>query len=225
MKIKLLHQVHQNIRIRNGKNDLLKMIGIVSMFIDHVGIILFPQVIILRIIGRLAFPIFAFAIANGYEHTLNLKKYFFRLLIFAVISQIPFMLTINFMELNFLFTLTVSLAVLHFFKKKQRFAAIIFIVLSVIIPMDFGLYGVLLPSFFYFFKKNLLIIAAFTLSTIFHTIIWQWAIQLFSVLGLLLILFLQDTKSKLHLPKYFFYWFYPGHLIILLIIKRMLMAC
>ena len=53
---------------------VLKLIAIISMLIDHIGAILFPSSEVLRIIGRLAFPIFAFIIVEGYFHTKNLKK-------------------------------------------------------------------------------------------------------------------------------------------------------
>lgn len=55
----------QNIRILNG--NMLKIIAAITMTIDHIGAILFPHILILRIIGRIAFPIFAFMIAEGYK--------------------------------------------------------------------------------------------------------------------------------------------------------------
>lgn len=67
---------------------VLKIIGILSMFIDHYHYIIGgPE--ILNIIGRMAFPIFSFSLGEGYFHTGNFKKYFGRLFFFAVISQIP----------------------------------------------------------------------------------------------------------------------------------------
>ena len=54
----------------------LKMIATVAMLIDHIGAVLFPQIEILRIIGRIAFPIFAYMIAEGCVHTKSKKKYF-----------------------------------------------------------------------------------------------------------------------------------------------------
>lgn len=70
----------------------LKMIAVVSMFCDHFGNALLGHFSFLNLIGRLAFPIFAFQISEGYIHTKNIKKYFLRLIIFALISQIPFSL-------------------------------------------------------------------------------------------------------------------------------------
>lgn len=71
---------------------VLKIIAIVTMTFDHTGYLIFGDFSYFNYIGRLAFPIFAFQISQGYIHTKNLKKYLSRLLIFAVISQIPFTL-------------------------------------------------------------------------------------------------------------------------------------
>lgn len=68
----------------------LKCIAAALMLTDHVGAILLPEVLTLRCVGRLAFPIFAFFIAEGYAHTRNFGRYFRRLAILAVVSEIPF---------------------------------------------------------------------------------------------------------------------------------------
>ena len=54
---------------------VLKMIAIVTMLIDHVGVVLFPQYFILRLIGRMAFPIFAYTLVEGFIHTRDVSKY------------------------------------------------------------------------------------------------------------------------------------------------------
>ena len=68
----------------------LKCIAAALMLTDHVGAILLPEVPVLRCVGRLAFPIFAFFIAEGYAHTRDFGRYFRRLAILAVVSEIPF---------------------------------------------------------------------------------------------------------------------------------------
>lgn len=69
---------------------MLKFIALIVMLIDHVGAKLLPQFFILRIIGRLSFPIFAYLVALGAKRTRDLDVYISRILIFALVSQIPF---------------------------------------------------------------------------------------------------------------------------------------
>ena len=92
---------------------VLKIIAIISMVFDHVGDACIKHLSAMNLIGRLAFPIFAFQISEGYYHTKNLKKYFLRLFLFALISQIPFMLFMstytNAFSLNIFCTLFVGL--------------------------------------------------------------------------------------------------------------------
>ena len=66
--------------------DVLKIIAVLAMLIDHVGKLFFPEVLFLQILGRLAFPIFAFFIAEGFYYTKNKVQYLFTILVFAVIA-------------------------------------------------------------------------------------------------------------------------------------------
>ena len=77
-------------RSRGLDGGALKGIAAALMLMDHVGAILLPEVPVLRCVGRLAFPIFAFFIAEGYAHTRDFGRYFRRLAILAVVSEIPF---------------------------------------------------------------------------------------------------------------------------------------
>lgn len=77
-------------RSRGLDGGTLKGIAAALMLTDHVGAILLPEVLALRCVGRLAFPIFAFFIAEGYAHTRDFGRYFRRLAILAVVSEIPF---------------------------------------------------------------------------------------------------------------------------------------
>ena len=100
------------------RNDILKLLAFVTMLIDHIGYMYFPDEIIFRIIGRLAFPIFAYQIALGYSKTSNLKKYVFRLSLFALITQIPYSffnpdLKFNPVHFNVLFTFITAIGLLY----------------------------------------------------------------------------------------------------------------
>ncbi|MDP4090034.1 MAG: TraX family protein [Bacillota bacterium] len=100
-----------------NRNDLLKLLAMVTMVVDHIGYIYFPNDMLLRIIGRLAFPIFAYQIATGYSRTSNLKKYVLRIFLFALMTQIPFSFfnpnfKFNPYHFNVLFTFVVGIGVL-----------------------------------------------------------------------------------------------------------------
>ena len=95
----------------------LKMIALVTMVIDHVGAVFFPDLIWLRYIGRLSMPIYAFLLAEGYRKTRNFLHYALRLALFAVLSEVPYDLlfqgrVLEFSRQNILFTLLTGYVVL-----------------------------------------------------------------------------------------------------------------
>ena len=104
-------------RSRGLDGGALKGIAAALMLTDHVGAILLPEVPVLRCVGRLAFPIFAFFIAEGYAHTRDFGRYFRRLAILAVVSEIPFNLengaVFDLTRQNVLFTFCLALLTLR----------------------------------------------------------------------------------------------------------------
>ena len=99
----------------------LKIIALITMFIDHAGYVFVGNFSFCNFIGRIAFPIFAFQISEGYKHTKNLKKYFIRLGVFSLVSQIPFYLFSfkyhggNILNLNVFFTLFLGLLSIYLY--------------------------------------------------------------------------------------------------------------
>ena len=70
----------------------LQWLALVAMLIDHLGYLFFPGIPLLRAVGRLSFPIFAFLLAEGLAYTANVKRYALRLWAFAVFSEVPYQL-------------------------------------------------------------------------------------------------------------------------------------
>ncbi|HZX46166.1 MAG TPA: TraX family protein [Clostridia bacterium] len=102
------------------RNDALKLVAMITMLIDHVGYMFFPQYSVFRSVGRLAFPIFAYLLSVGYEKTSSLKNYAGRLLLFGLISQVPYSffspgLEFEPLKLNIMFTLLAGLAVMRLY--------------------------------------------------------------------------------------------------------------
>lgn len=210
---------------------ILKIIAVISMVFDHLGYVLFKKFTFMNYLGRLSFPIFAFSISEGYIHTKNLKKYFYRLLIFAFISQIPYMLFINNFTnnftLNILFTLSLGLLVITVYdKSKNKLLGLLFVALCATfaqyLHFDYGWFGIAIIFIFYIFKnKKLYMNLSFCIITFINyfysyvtTSITEYLfIILFCLLSLILINLYNEKKGKN--LKYFLYLFYPLHLIIL----------
>jgi len=216
------------------------------MLADHVGSILFPQVFILRIVGRLAFPIFAFFIAEGYRHTTNVKKYLLRIFIFFIVSE-PIYLYAHYnmkvKSLSIFATLFLGIVALYLYdsikNKKYGFFCIFLIsILSYLIKADYGFFGIFLIFFFYFYdiKKDfyklffiqLLLISVYVLFMpiqyasigIQVPTIWM-LIQFIFLLPLFIIKYYYDGQRGKY-SKYLFYVFYPGHLLLIGFLARFL---
>ena len=149
------------------------------MLIDHTSIAYLGYTTLFNVIGRIAFPIFAFQISEGYIHTKNLKKYLLRLFCFAIISQVPFMLFNSTFTNNFSFnifgTLFVGLLAIWLYDKisnctfeltkDKKFnltinkifgfiPAILLGIVSEVCCFDYGFWGVAIIFLFYFFKND-----------------------------------------------------------------------
>lgn len=237
--------------------SMLKIVACVLMLIDHMGAAIFPEAIILRFIGRLSFPIFAYLIAIGYSKTKSFSKYFYRLLIFAVISQIPFSLAFSdkisihslsdfmiffigspYPHLNIFFTLAIGLITIRVWD-KNKFSTIKLIIVLVlgltaqIFSTDYGIYGVAMILAFYIYNASKIetLISQTIVFVLFYlpqilleslnypgvSMKLNWFSQALSLLALIFIFTYNDEKGKD--LKYFFYSFYPVHLLIIGIIK------
>ena len=82
-----------NTKILSG--NTLKIIAAIAMLIDHIGMMFFPKAVIFRIIGRLAFPIFAFMIAESAKYTKNKLKHFMLMFSLALVCQVVYYLFDN----------------------------------------------------------------------------------------------------------------------------------
>jgi len=237
--------------------SMLKIIACLLMLIDHIGAALFPGAIILRMIGRLSFPIFAYLITVGYSKTNSFSKYLRRLLIFAAISQIPFSLAFgkqtsvhNFSDflgffvgspnphLNIFFTLAFGLLAIRVWDKEESKLGKIIVVLALgitseVLHTDYSMYGVAMILAFYIFRDskiktvisqtsvyilfNALQILLYALNYPGVSIRLTWFNQALSLLGLIFIFMYNGKKGKD--LKYFFYAFYPVHLLVIGLIK------
>ena len=211
--------------------ELLKWIAIITMTVDHVGAILYPEFTVLRLIGRLSFPLFAYLLILGMENTRNIRNYFVRLFIFALISQVPFFLALDYGPLdllNIFFTLSFGLLFIHFFKKSSVFA-LVPLFASFVLPFDYSIYGIAVIGCMYILKENTKF-GVFSLVLLNTLFLVPWNIQFLSVAAIPLILLhkngslnmTRETTEKVTIPlwrKYFFYIYYPLHITLLYLIQ------
>ena len=214
--------------------EILKIVAIITMTVDHVGAILYPDLFVLRVIGRIAFPLFAYLITLGIESTEKPRRYLITLFSFALISQIPYFLAFEmqpFEQLNILFPLLLSAIALYYFNKKQTPAFVVILSLAILFSFLFNMEG----SFYtivtvlcmellrHKLELGIIALIALNLSVTPTT-------QLFSLLALpLIILHVQNhlrmeilisESSFLYLlRKYAFYLYYPLHLTLLFLVN------
>lgn len=201
------------------------------MTVDHVGAALFTELTVLRIIGRLSFPLFAYLLIVGMESTRNVRNYFIRLFLFSFISQVPFTLAIGFETFgyfNIFFTLSSGLLFVYFFKKNSPIA-LVPVLVSFVLPFDYGIYGIAIIGCMQILKENTRfgVVALVLLNVLFLV---PWNIQFLSVFAIPLILLHKSGSLKIKREfnekaaypwwrKYFFYLYYPLHLSLLYLIK------
>ena len=221
---------------------LLRMLALMSMFFDHAGLALFPRIGLFRCIGRLAFPLYCFLLAEGYVHTHDLRAYAKRLLLLAIVSEIPFDLLIfarvsSGMEQNVLFSLLLGLLTLSAadrFKNRPEYASFSIAVLLLTAMLCRVSYGWLGPSLclaFYSARKNkarqalwlFILEGVYCLSLAFSGVAASWVLASLCAMLAAVPIFFYNSKPGLRnkFISFLFYAAYPLHIITLLIVRAM----
>jgi len=212
----------------------LKIIAITAMALDHIGAVFFPNVLILRLIGRIAAPIMAFFIAEGYTKTRNLKRYMLRLFVFALLSMVPYYLVFGRSPFNILFDLLLGLIIIFLTDRvKEDYYKWGIVLLAAIIAFLIGTDGRMgisaLAYLFYRFRNDkkalalsmsvlyvcpmvlMVLYSVFFMNTLPQNAVF-W-LHPFSLLSLPLISGYNEERGRNY--KYLFYIFYPAHLLII----------
>lgn len=157
----------------------LKILALITMTIDHIGVVLLPQYLVLRIIGRLTYPIFAYMIAEGCFYTHNKRRYLGGIFALGVVCQLGYLIAMGSLEQSILTTFVfaiITIYALQFADARRDVvgalavlgALALDILVSLVLPVllagtdfsvDYGFAGILLPVFCYmpriFFKNAL----------------------------------------------------------------------
>ena len=232
-------------KIRFLSGNALKLIAAVAMLIDHMGLIFFPNFIIFRIIGRLAFPIFAFMIAEGCRYTRNKLRYFLTMSGLATVCQIVYFIALKNTDMSVFVTFSVSILLVYalqylkstIFGKASKthkaltltaFFALLLATyfINLAVNMDYGFAGCIMPVFAALFHsdenspslikkldRNEIHVLSTGVAMVYMAAINR-PIQYYSLLTIPLLLLYSGKRGKAKL-KYFFYLFYPLHLVAL----------
>ena len=209
--------------------NALKILAAIFMTIDHIGVILFPRVLILRIIGRLALPIFAFMIAEGCKYTRNKKKYFGMVFGLGSVCQIVYYLFDGSLYFSILITFSLSILIIYALQdwkqKKTALSGLVFAasviavyLLNQWLTIDYGFWGCMLPVFaalLHGTTRDSLPMNTTMLGVglVFLGVSTDW-IQCLALMALPLLYAYNGQRGQRNL-KYFFYIFYPTHLVVL----------
>ncbi|WP_281513302.1 TraX family protein [Bacteroides acidifaciens] len=215
------------INLPDLSGNALKVIAIISMVVDHFAYYLMEEGTMLyevmRCFGRIAFPVFAFLIAEGFRYTRNRMRYFLQLLIFAIISEIPWYL-LNGADgtHNVMFTLALGVVALATFEKLKKDGTLCCCVILLIAfiaiwsGVDYEWRGILVIVIFYLFGTSGKIF--FPFSRMMQLLCAFPLMMYYGIVGALLacmVLFMYDGARGFiqgKVAKYGFYSFYPVHL-------------
>lgn len=212
--------------------NTLKIIALIAMTLDHLCLLVFPEMQWLRIIGRIAMPIFAYMIAEGCRYTKNKLKYFLMVFVLGVICQVVYFINDKSLLMGILIDFSLSILLIYAIsfatKTKRLFAyfiafltllGIVFLVyflpnlVNKSLSFDYGIGAILLPVVVYMFEKKwakLLAMAIFLLPVC----VVEWKVQWFCYLALIPLALYNGKRGKYKL-KYLFYAYYPLHLVVL----------
>ena len=216
----------------------LKLIAMASMVLDHVGDNFFPGQLWMRALGRIAMPIFAFCVAEGFIHTRDRLRYLRRMGVFALVSEIPFDLVtagkaLEFSHQNIMVTFFWAILALICYEKLRSGGSsagrtvlgvavlVVAALASILLGLDYNLLAVGMIFLFYLLREKALPVRDLAVMA-YHALLRNVGIYWFGLLGFLPI-FLYNGRRGRGL-KWLFYAFYPGHLLVIFLIKRLLAA-
>ena len=206
---------------RGLSHEGLKFIACMAMLLDHIGIIMHLRW--LRIIGRLAFPIYCFLLVEGARHTRSPGKYALRLLICGLLSEIPFDLFCRqgWGSQNVMFTLLLGFGMLYAAERSGNWpekiaAAVICACLAELLQVDYGAAGILIIAVFawvdeIWLQAGLMLIVS---------VLYGGRIQSFAVFSILpILLYSGEKRTGSRAVQWGFYLFYPVHMLLLYFVR------
>ena len=221
-------------------NNALKIIALITMTVDHIGVIFFPRIMAFRIIGRISMPIYAYMIAEGCRYTKNKLRYFLTVFSLALICQIAYYVNNKSLEMTTLVSYSFSMLLIYLInwamKSKKYYAIILTIssfllvgflyyILPKIIPnfsFNYGVFCVTLPIGIYLAKGKWIKLLACGIGLVLIVLDnIEVPLQWWSLVALVPLALCNGERGKLRI-KYLFYLYFPLHFVVLYGIKLLI---
>jgi len=237
--------------------SILKIIAAVTMLIDHAGLMLFPQHGWMRLIGRIAFPLYAYCIAEGFRYTRNRMRYFLQIFILGIGCQLVYTIAERTLYLGILLTFSLSIVLMtaadgavhsiageeslldRLYRKINGnqlpltvsrilncilFPAVLGGVfwLTRIVEVDYGFFGIILPLFAFLPEnagcRKILFFCGMLALALDQFLLYNSTVQFWSAMAIPILLAYNGHPGKYRM-KWFFYIFYPAHMVVLYLIS------
>ena len=203
-------------------NFHIKLLAAIFMVIDHVGVVFFPNILAFRMVGRLSFPLFAWLLAQGEQHTRNVERYLLRLLVLGIVSQPLYVLALSGTALNILFTLMLGVAMLrlsrHFPEQRYGIWAASMIAAE-LLKFEYGAYGIVLIGLLSQFRSSYYWWGIWLGLHLFLAIASS-EFGVFQLPAALVPIFLLLANQQKGPTMRWFYTFYPAHLLLIWAVAR-----
>jgi len=210
----------------------IKWLALILMVIDHIGFVIEAEP--MRILGRFSFPLFSWVLAQNWkrrEPNSNTKPLITRLMLFGIISQIPYVILFNKLNLNILISFALVVIIFTQIHKAQANRKIIIMILGLVAAqlwgVDYGWYAVACPLLMLNLKgkgNRMWWISWILINTI-YAATSGYFLQVFAILTPLILAYHNPAKNRkpTEIEKKFFYYFYPLHLASLAAIRSIIL--
>lgn len=218
----------------------LKLIAALSMTLDHIGVQIYTDCILFRVLGRFAMPIFAYMIAEGAKYTKNRKRYLTNMLLLAFVCQLVYFFASGSLYQCILVTFSLSIILIYVLdrlieiKNIKNYIIVIVAFLSVyyvseILPLilkntdfaiDYGFAGIMLAVFIYLGRGKISKLILMAIGLMFLCFV-NGGVQWYSMLAIIPLALYSGKRGKVNM-KSFFYIYYPLHLVVINLISLFL---
>ena len=211
---------------RRLSGNALKILAMIFMTCDHVAVELLPDWDFLRIIGRLAMPIYAYMIAEGCRFTHDRKKYLLRLSSLALLCQVVYFFAVGSLYQCILVTFSLSVCLIWALETSPKSWGLLVFLASAFLceglpvllkgtdfAVDYGIVGVCLPALVYFGRTREEKLLGFTVGLVLLALQYG-GIQWFGLGAVSLLMLYSGERGKLPIGR-LFYFYYPAHLVVI----------